>query len=42
MRKAGIVLLVLWALLFLGGAVGEIFEVDFLREATDIKRIFLR
>ncbi len=36
------VLLVLWAAIFLLGAVGELFGIQFLREITDFKRIFLR
>ncbi|MCK6460570.1 MAG: hypothetical protein L6Q95_11840 [Planctomycetes bacterium] len=42
MRKTGLVLLVLWAILFLLGAMGELFGIEFLREITDLKRIFLR
>ena len=41
-RNVGMILFVLWALLFLGGAMGEIFEIDALRKVTDIKSIFLR
>ena len=41
-RKLGVILLVTWALLFLGGAMGEIFEIDALRRVTDVKGIFLR
>jgi len=41
-RRVGYALLIAWALVFLGGAVGEIFEVEFLQRATDLKRIFLR
>lgn len=42
LRKTGIVLLVLWAVIFLLGAMGELFGIGFLREITDFKRIFLR
>lgn len=42
MRKAGLVLLIAWAVVFFCGAVGEIFEVEFLRDLTDLKRVFLR
>ena len=41
-RRIGYALLIAWAGLFLGGAIGEIFDVEFLRRATDLKRIFLR
>ena len=41
-RKVGIALLIGWALLFLGGAMGEIFGIEGLREITDLKKIFLR
>ena len=41
-RRIGYALLIAWAVLFLGGAIGEIFDVEFLRRATDLKRIFLR
>ncbi len=40
-RKLGVILLLIWALLFLGGAMGEFFEIDALRR-TDLKGIFLR
>jgi hypothetical protein len=42
LRKTGIVLLVLWAVVFVLGAIGELFGIGFLREITDFKRIFLR
>jgi hypothetical protein len=32
----------LWAIVLAGGAVGEIFHVDGLRETFDLKRLFLR
>ena len=35
-------LLVVWGVLFLLGAFGEIFQIKFLQELTDLKRIFLR
>jgi len=37
-----LILLVVWALLFLGGAMGEIFQIDALRRVADLKGIFLR
>jgi hypothetical protein len=42
LRKLGMVLLVLWAVVFVLGAVGELFGIGFLREITDLKRVFLR
>ncbi len=42
LRKTGIVLLVLWGVIFLLGAMGELLGIEFLREITDLKRIFLR
>ncbi|HEX5136890.1 MAG TPA: hypothetical protein VFY93_07965 [Planctomycetota bacterium] len=42
LRKTGLVLLVLWGVLFLLGAMGELFGIQFLRDLTDLKRIFLR
>ncbi len=42
MRKLGVVLLLVWGVLFLAGAAGEIFQIESLRELTDLKRIFLR
>ena len=42
LRKTGLVLLVVWALIFALGAAGELFDSSFLREITDFKRIFLR
>ena len=42
LKKAGIALLILWALVFVGGAVGELFDIEFLRKATDVKSFFLR
>jgi len=35
-------LVLLWAVVFLAGAVGELFGVHWLRQATDFKQIFLR
>ena len=35
-------LLILWALLFLAGAVGEILQIPVLRDVGDVKKIFLR
>ncbi len=42
MRKIGIILFVAWALIFVLGAAGELFGIEWLREITDIKAIFLR
>jgi len=42
LRKIGLVLLVLWGVLFLLGAMGELFGIEFLRDWIDPKRIFLR
>lgn len=42
LKKAGTVLLVLWAVIFVLGAIGELFGIEFLQEITDFKRIFLR
>jgi hypothetical protein len=41
-RKVGLLLVGLWAVLFLLGAVGEVFEVEALRRMTDLKQFFLR
>jgi len=35
------ILLVLWAVIFVLGAMGELLGIDFLRQITDFKRIFL-
>ncbi len=35
-------LLILWALLFVAGTVGEILKIPALRSVGDVKRIFLR
>jgi hypothetical protein len=42
LRKLGIALLIVWAVVFLAGAAGELLQIDGLRKATDFKRIFLR
>ncbi len=42
MRKLGVILLLVWGVLFLLGATGEIFQIESLQELTDLKRIFLR
>jgi hypothetical protein len=42
LRTLGLSLLVLWAVIFLLGAMGELLGIEFLREITDVKRIFLR
>lgn len=33
---------VVWAVVFLAGAMGELLHVEALRHATDLKRLFLR
>ena len=35
-------LLVIWAVVFVAGAAGELFGIEALRELTDLKQIFLR
>lgn len=42
LKKTGMILLVLWAAIFVLGAIGELFGIEFLRQITDFKRIFLR
>ena len=42
LRKTGLVLLVVWAVVFVLGAMGELLDIAFLREITDFKRLFLR
>lgn len=42
LKQAGSILLALWALLFVGGALGELLDIAFLREITDVKALFLR
>jgi len=42
LRKTGLVLLVVWAVVFVLGAAGELLDIAFLREITDFKRLFLR
>ena len=42
MKKVGVALVAVWALVFLAGAAGEIFQIDALRRVTDLKSIFLR
>ena len=42
LRKAGMILLALWAAIFVLGAIGELFGIESLRQITDFKRIFLR
>lgn len=42
MRKLGYGLLIAWALFFVLGAAGELFGVEALQKATDLKKIFLR
>ena len=42
LRKLGMVLLVAWAAVFVLGAMGEIFDISFLRDSLDFKRVFLR
>jgi hypothetical protein len=41
-RRAAAIVLFLWALLFVGGALSEIFDLEDLRRATDPKRLVLR
>jgi hypothetical protein len=41
-RVAGWTLFAAWGLLFLAGALGELLEIETLREFADLKRIFLR
>lgn len=41
-RRIGWFLLIAWALLFLGGALGELLDIEALQKATDLKRLFLR
>ena len=36
------ILLIAWGLVFLAGAMGELFDVKTLREVSDLKAIFLR
>ena len=42
LRKLGMVLLVVWATVFVLGAAGELFDIPFLRGFLDFKRVFLR
>jgi hypothetical protein len=42
LRKAGLILFLVWAVVFFLGAVGELGGIEFLRDLTDLKRIFLR
>ena len=42
LQNLGKSLLIAWAVLFFGGAIGELLDVDFLREHCDVKSIFLR
>jgi len=35
-------LALLWAVVFVAGALGELFSIHWLRQATDFKQIFLR
>jgi hypothetical protein len=37
-----VVLLALWAAVFLAGALGQLLDIGFLKEMTDVKAIFLR
>ena len=41
-RTAGLVVLILWAVVFLCGAFGELLSVPALREVADFKGLFLR
>jgi hypothetical protein len=42
MRKVGLILFVLWAVVFLCGALGELLDIALLRDLTDFKQVFLR
>jgi hypothetical protein len=42
LKKLGMVLLVAWATIFVLGAIGELFDIPFLRDSLDFKRVFLR
>jgi hypothetical protein len=42
MRKVGLFLFLAWAVVFFCGALGELLGIEFLRELTDLKGIFLR
>lgn len=42
LKKTGIALLVVWAVILVLGAVGELFGIEALQKITDFKRIFLR
>ena len=42
LRTLGVVLLALWAALFLSSALGELLGIDALRDFVDLKRLFLR
>jgi len=42
LRKAGFILFIAWAVFFLCGAMGELLGIEFLRDLTDLKKIFLR
>ncbi len=42
LRKAGLVLLILWAVIFACGVLGELLDIEALRKLTDFKEIFLR
>ncbi len=35
-------LIAFWAVVFLAGAAGELLDIGWLRDATDLKKIFLR
>ena len=41
-RKLGLLLFVLWALVFAAGALGELLDLETLSRWTDFKSIFLR
>jgi hypothetical protein len=41
-KRLVLIAFVVWAAVFLAGAMGELFAIEELREAMDLKRIFLR
>jgi hypothetical protein len=41
-RRATAIAVILWALLFVGGALSEIFDIEGLRRVTDPKPFVLR
>jgi len=41
-ERVGLVLFTLWAAVFCAGAIGDLLDVEWLKRATDFKRVFLR